>query len=116
MSLDELNLLGKDYFTADEAAHYCGVSAKQFCDKAWRYGIFPARFMSKSLYRKIDIQRAIEQQWAPLPSGNAARLGSSTTTTALAGASVRALVQSQRNKRKASAARKSTSSPDSPPE
>ncbi|MGZ5259033.1 MAG: hypothetical protein ACXWC0_15540, partial [Burkholderiales bacterium] len=58
-----INLVGKDYFTILEAAHYACVSRSQFLEHAAANGIFPARWMGKPIYRKADIQRAIERHW-----------------------------------------------------
>lgn len=55
-----INLLGKDYLTVIEAAHYAGVSVAQFNRHRKAYGITPRRFMGKVLYRKADLQAAIE--------------------------------------------------------
>ena len=59
----ELNLLGKDYLTVDEAAHYCCVSVSQFREHAKHYGLLPIRFMGRVIYRKNDLQGAIETEW-----------------------------------------------------
>lgn len=67
MSASEFNLLGKDYLTTDEAAHYACVSSSQFRGRAREYGIEPIEFMGKKLYRKTDIQRAIENEWRRSP-------------------------------------------------
>lgn len=56
----DLNLLGKEYFTVNEAAHYAGVSVAQFNKQRNTYGLMPCRFMGKVLYRKDDIKNAIE--------------------------------------------------------
>lgn len=58
-----INLAGKDYFTTDEAAFYACVSRSQFYEHAGLYGIKPFPFMGKKLYRRIDIQNAMEQAW-----------------------------------------------------
>ena len=58
--MQEINLAGKDYFTEREAAAYACVSPSQFRAKAKDYGIHPVRFMGKKVYRKADIQAAIE--------------------------------------------------------
>lgn len=57
---ESLNLLGKEYLTVTEAAHYAGVSVSQFNSKKLDYGIFPITFMGKVLYRRDDIKNAIE--------------------------------------------------------
>lgn len=61
-----LNLLGKDYFTEIEAAHYAGVSPRQFRKKAMESGIMTASPMGKKLYRKDDIQRVLELSFTKL--------------------------------------------------
>ena len=58
-----LNLAGKDYFTEAEAAAYACVCPSQFRRRAKEEGIFPRTFMGKVVYRKADIQRAIEAHW-----------------------------------------------------
>jgi hypothetical protein len=61
--LDVLSLLGKDYLDEIEAAHYACVSPSNFREKAARHNILPVRFMGKKVYRRVDIQRAIEKEW-----------------------------------------------------
>ena len=55
-------LSGKDYLTEREAAHYCGVSLSQFQNKRLDYGIGAMRFMGKKIYRRADLQSAIEKR------------------------------------------------------
>ena len=62
MSLELFNLDGKDYFTEKEAAHYACVSVAQFKKEITKYHIQPCWFMGKKLFRKSDIQSAIERQ------------------------------------------------------
>lgn len=57
-----INLLGKDYLTVDEAAHYACVSPRQFRIHADKLGILPFRFMGKIVYRRADLQRAMERE------------------------------------------------------
>ena len=57
----ELNLLGKDYFSMKEAAHYCCVSLSQFKKYAKERKIIPTSHMGKLLYRRADLQRSIEE-------------------------------------------------------
>jgi hypothetical protein len=59
----ELNIVGKDYLTEDEAAHYCCVSYSQFRRCAQEYSLQPRTFMGKKVYRKTDLQRAMEALW-----------------------------------------------------
>lgn len=61
----ELNLLGKDFFSEAEAAHYCCVSLSQFRERAAQHGIVSIWFMGKKLYRREDLQRAIERASRP---------------------------------------------------
>ncbi len=61
-----LNLLGKDYLTEIEAAHYAGVCPRQFRKKAIENGIMTASPMGKKLYRKDDIQRVLESAFTEL--------------------------------------------------
>jgi len=58
-----INLLGKDYLNERESAHYAGVSYDHFRKHAKRKGILPARVLGKKLYRKVDIQRYIEEEF-----------------------------------------------------
>lgn len=57
-----MDLAGKDYFTAQEAASYCCVSFSQFRAKSVEMGILPFKFMGKLVYRRSDLQRAIESE------------------------------------------------------
>jgi len=57
-------LAGKDYFTQAEAAAYACVSLSQFRARADEYGIRPVLWMGKLVYRRGDIARAIEQEYA----------------------------------------------------
>lgn len=61
----DLNLLGKDYLTEEEAAHYCCVSFSQFRKRVAEYGIVPGTFMGKKVYRRDDLKKAIEKSWQP---------------------------------------------------
>lgn len=49
-----------DYLSEKEAAEYCRVSLKHFRAKKADYGIMPGVFMGKKIYRRADLQRAIE--------------------------------------------------------
>ena len=64
-----LNLSGKDYFTEDESAFYCCVSPSQFRAKRAEYGLQGFTFMGKKLYRKADLQQALEAAWQRSPLG-----------------------------------------------
>lgn len=61
MSTKDINLAGKDYFTEVEAAHYACVSFSQFRRHAADHAILPITFMGKKVYRREDIQKAIEK-------------------------------------------------------
>ena len=80
-----VNILGKDYLTIDEAAFYACVSRSQFCEHAARFGLHPIDWMGKKVYRKTDIQRAIERQWQSSAFGKTGkasrRITSSRTPT-----------------------------------
>ncbi len=58
----EFYLSGKEWLTTDESAHYAGVSIAQWRAHREEYGIFPTIFMGKLLFRKKDIDQAIESQ------------------------------------------------------
>jgi len=64
----QFNLLGKDWLTVIEAAHYCGVHPDTFAKRADEYGLHPRNFMGKKLYEKAELYRAIHQ--APLWHGS----------------------------------------------
>jgi len=55
------DLAGKDWMTEKEAAHYCGVSFSQFRSKKEGYDLPFAIFMGKKLYRRRDLDNAIER-------------------------------------------------------
>lgn len=55
-----INILGKDYLTEQDAAFYACVSYSQFREHARDHGLLPFSFMGRRLYRKADVQRAIE--------------------------------------------------------
>lgn len=77
------NPLGKDYLTMNEAALYCGVSESQFDSQYKHYGLLAVPFMGTLLFRKLDLQGAIEKQWqkyTELPSDYKDKVGISTTT------------------------------------
>lgn len=78
MSLDGINILGKDYLTETEAAHYACLSLSAFREKSKEYGILPIRVLGtrKKAYRKADIQRAIEQSAKCQHFANVAKAGS----------------------------------------
>ena len=56
----EFYLSGKDYLTEHEAAHYCCVSYSHFREKRLERGIPMIQFMGKRIYRRSDLEAAIE--------------------------------------------------------
>ncbi len=84
-----INLLGKDYLNEEEAAHYACCSESQFRARAADYGIMPLRkrWMGRTIYRKADIQAAIENEWR--------HSGLETVTGSLAGSTRRAATASR---------------------
>src|SRR5258706_2837302 len=85
MGAADLNILGKDYLTQEEAAHYCCMSLRQFQEVSAGYGIRCGRFGGKLLYRRADLQGAIEREWrayekltAPTSSTGTTRKGKGT--------------------------------------
>ncbi len=74
--MKELSLSGKDYFTVREAAHYCCVSESQFKDRVKDSPIPSATFMGKRVFRRNDLQRAIEEKFQWQVSLNAGDHGS----------------------------------------
>lgn len=63
LSRQEINLAGKDYYTPEEAAAYCGVSISQFDAHKKQHGLVACSFMGKALYRKTDLKTAIEREF-----------------------------------------------------
>jgi hypothetical protein len=61
-SFADFDLRGKDWLTEAEAAHYCGVSLRQFQDHARAFNA--RRFMGKKLYSRAELFDAV--QAAPL--------------------------------------------------
>lgn len=57
------DIAGKDFLDEQEAAHYACVSYSQFRAQAERYGLRAFRWMGKKVYRKVDLQRAMELAW-----------------------------------------------------
>lgn len=56
-----LNIAGKDWFTVDEAAHYCGVSLRQFQTHYQSLGVTPRRFMGKKLFAREELYTVISR-------------------------------------------------------
>lgn len=66
LSIMRVDLSGQDWLTADEAAHYCGVSVSQFNARAHEYDLDSRKFMGKKLYEKPALYQAIygAKAWA----------------------------------------------------
>ena len=69
----DLNILGKDYLTREEAAFYACMSPRHWDEMRKLHGIVGIPWAGKIVYRKSDIQRAIEQAWQQ--SADVANLG-----------------------------------------
>lgn len=67
---EDLNITGKDWLTEVEAAHYCGVSIRQFQAHQAELGLRPRRFLGRKLYLKTDLYNLIEKSdpWHNQPS------------------------------------------------
>jgi len=78
------DILGKDYLTRDEAAHYACLSLRKWDEARREYGIAAIPWAGKLVYRKADIQRAIENAWQR--SGGAGGAGYSSGAKAAGGA------------------------------
>jgi hypothetical protein len=65
-------LLGKDYLTPLEAAEYACVPLPVFEQFAQQHGILPFPWMGQTVYRKADIQMAMERAWRLSTSEGAA--------------------------------------------
>jgi hypothetical protein len=74
LSIMRVDLSGKDWRTADEAAHYPGVSSRQFRRNAPDLGLVPRSFMGKQLYAKNELYRATENSRNWKSRGNTWRL------------------------------------------
>lgn len=59
-----LDLAGRDYLDLPHAAAYAQVSESQFRAKALEYGLISFWWMGKKVWRKGDIQRAMEREFA----------------------------------------------------
>lgn len=72
---EDLNITGKDWLTEAEAAHYCGVSLRQFQTHQGELRLNPRRFLGRKLYLKSDLYNLIEKSdpWRQLPSNGEAR-------------------------------------------
>jgi hypothetical protein len=61
-------IAGKDFFTEEEAAHLrLRVSESQFRAKRAEYGLQGFWWMGKKVYRKADVQMAMEGAWQRSP-------------------------------------------------
>lgn len=58
-----MELKERDYLSEKDAALYACVSLSQFRKEALGYGIRPSWFMGKKIYRREDLQRAMEASW-----------------------------------------------------
>ncbi|NID06832.1 hypothetical protein HBF26_18240 [Luteibacter jiangsuensis] len=61
MTEKSLNIAGKDWFTEEEAAFYCGVSLRQFQTHYGELGIQPRRFMGRKLFARDELSAVIER-------------------------------------------------------
>ena len=61
----EMNLQ-KDFLTTAEAAVYCGVSERHFRRKTEETCIASVFFMGKRLFKRRDLQKAIEKRYLVL--------------------------------------------------
>ena len=57
----EMNF-NKDFLTIEEAAAYCGVSPDHFTRERAAHSLAAIFFMGKKLFRKADLQAAIEKK------------------------------------------------------
>lgn len=56
-----IDLAGKDFFTAEEAAVYCGISLDRW-RKVVEPHIRPGQFMGQTIFRREDVKRYIEDE------------------------------------------------------
>lgn len=81
----EVNLAGKDYFTEIEAAHYVGLSHSHFRRNIRKLGVRSFNFCGKKLYRKSDLQHALESAWQQSSSTVASGILTSVRTGSATG-------------------------------
>jgi hypothetical protein len=64
---EKIRLEGKDWFTEDEAAVYCGVALSTFREGYRALGIVPKRVFGRKLYSRSDLYQAIASspEWQP---------------------------------------------------
>ena len=55
-----ISLLGKDYFSLTEAAHYANVSESQFKKHFKQHGIRSFKFMCRVQFKRDEIESAME--------------------------------------------------------
>ena len=97
----ELDLRGKDYLSAIEAAHYCCVSPDHFAKHEATLrdmGIEPLRVMGKKVYRRADLAQFIEKSPEWQRSASAKKAGISTGAIQLP-ANVRGVLSGESRKR-----------------
>lgn len=85
LAILRFDISGKEWLTVDEAAHYCGVSSRQFRRNAPDLGLVPRNFMGKQLYEKNELYRSIHNASDWTTRG---RVGSNTPAMIPSSASV----------------------------
>jgi hypothetical protein len=60
MNKQDIYLLGKDYFSVIEAAHYCCCSVSQFKKLAPKNGVHAAKRFNEVVYRRADCRAHME--------------------------------------------------------
>ena len=113
----DLDLRGKDYLSATEAAHYCCVSPDHFAKHEAELrdmGIEALRVMGKKVYRRADLAQFIEKSPEWQRSASAKKAGISTGATPLP-ANVRGVLSGESQK-KTRASRSSRSRLNSQPD
>lgn len=68
----KIRLEGKDWFTEDEAAEYCGVALSTFRAGYRALGIAPRRAFGRKLYSRADLYAALSAcpEWLPSTSAD----------------------------------------------
>lgn len=74
---EHIRLEGKDWFTEQEAAAYCGVALSTFREGYRELGIRPRRTFGRKLYSRADLYEAIASSPEWQPSTHAAPPGTS---------------------------------------